>query len=87
MRGKGKDGHVQEVKIQHLHASMREKNKLTYLKAYKKAKEVTDAVEDDLDFLDRMEGKFDPFTQALADGNIEEASEEEPVPTKRAKLE
>ena len=40
---------------------MRERNKLTFLKEYKKAKEITDAVEDDLDFLDRMEGKFDPF--------------------------
>lgn len=63
---------------------MRDRSKLTYLKEYKKAKEVTDAVENDLDFLDRMEGKFDPFTKALEDGNVEEAEEE---PSKRAKRE
>ena len=83
MRGKGKDGHVQTVKIQHLHQGMREKNKLAYLKEYKKAKEVTDAVEDDLEFLDKMDGKFDPFKQALDDGNIEELG----APVKRRKLE
>lgn len=61
MRGKGKDGHVQEVKIQHLHQSMRAKNKLAYLKEYRKAKEITDAVTNDLEFLDKIDGKFDPF--------------------------
>ena len=85
MRGKGKDGHVQEVKIQHLHQNMRERNKLTFLKEYKKAKEITDAVEDDLDFLDRMEGKFDPFQKAIADGNIDESSEDSARPTKRSR--
>ena len=86
MRGKSKDGHVQEVKIQHLHQSMREKNKLTFLKEYRKAKEVTDAVQDDLELLDQMDGKFDPFTQALADGNVDE---EEPMnkASKRARRE
>lgn len=68
-----------------MHQRMREKNKLRDLKEYKKAKEVTDAVEDDLEFLDRMDGKFDPFQKALEDGNISEASEQN-VPTKRAKL-
>ena len=61
MRGKSKDGHVQEVKIQHLHQSMRDKNKLAYLKEYRKAKEVTDTVTNDLEFLDKIDGKFDPF--------------------------
>ena len=68
-----------------MHQRMREKNKLAYLKEYKKAKEVTDAVEDDLEFLDRMDGKFDPFQKALEDGNISEASEQN-VPSKRAKF-
>ncbi len=74
MRGKSKDGHVQEVKIQHLHQGMRERNKLAYLKEYKKAKEVTKVVTDDLEFLDKVDGKFDPFAQALDDGNIEEGA-------------
>jgi len=82
MRGKGKDGHVQEVKIQHLHASMREKNKLAYLKEYRKAKEVTDTLTGDLEFLDKMDGKFDPFQVAVEEGNVEGA---EPA-AKRAKL-
>ena len=85
MRGKGKDGHVQEVKIQHLHQSMRAKNKLAYLKEYKKAKEVTDAIENDLEFLDKVEGKFDPFQQAVEDGNFEDEEVVEP-PKKRARL-
>ena len=82
MRGKGKDGHVQEVKIQHLHQSMREKNKLAYLKEYRKAKEVTDTLTGDLEFLDKMDGKFDPFQVAVEEGNVEGA---EPA-AKRAKL-
>lgn len=82
MRGKGKDGHVQEVKIQHLHQGMREKNKLAYLKDYRKAKEVTDAVTNDLEFLDKMDGKFDPFEKAVEDGNVEVDAE----PSKRARL-
>ena len=85
MRGKGKDGHVQEVKIQHLHQSMRSKNKLAYLKEFKKAKEVTDAIENDLEFLDKVEGKFDPFQQAVEDGNFEDEEVAEP-PKKRARL-
>jgi len=39
MRGKMKDGHVQEVKVQHQLEAMREKNKLAYLKEFRKAKE------------------------------------------------
>jgi len=61
---------------------MRERNKLAYLKEYRKAKEVTKEVTDDLDFLDRVDGKFDPFAQALDDGNIEV---EDSQPTKRAR--
>ena len=81
MRGKSKDGHVQEVKIQHLHQSMREKNKLAYLKEYRKAKEVTDTVTNDLEFLDRVDGKFDPFQEALIEEGNSMAE-----PTKRQRL-
>ena len=82
IRGKGKDGHVQEVKIQHLHQSMRAKNKLAYLKEDRKAKEVTDTVTNDLEFLDKIDGKFDPFQQAVEEGNVDVASSQ---PQKRAK--
>jgi hypothetical protein len=40
---------------------MREKNKLAYLKEYRKAKEQTETVTHDLEFLDKVEGQFDPF--------------------------
>lgn len=56
MRGKMKDGHVQEVSVQHLHESMREKNKLAYLKEYRQAKVVTETVTQDLEFLDKVDG-------------------------------
>ena len=62
---------------------MREKNKLAYLKEYKKAKEVTDTVENDLDFLDKVDGKFDPFQRAVEEGNVGSGDE---IPAKRAKL-
>ena len=51
---------------------MREKNKLAYLKDYRKAKEVTDTVTNDLEFLDKVDGKFDPFQQAVEQGEVEE---------------
>ena len=65
MRGKSKDGHVQEVKVKQLHEAMREKNKLAYLKEYRKAKEVSDLVNNDLEFLDKVDGQFDPFESAI----------------------
>ena len=40
---------------------MRDKNKLAYLKEYKKAKEQTEVVTHDLEFLDKVDGQFDPF--------------------------
>lgn len=61
---------------------MRDRNKLAYLKDYRKAKEITDAVEDDLEFLDKVDEQFDPFQKAVADGNYEPGE-----PTKRTKLE
>ena len=65
MRGKSKDGHVQEVKVKQLHESMREKNKLAYLREYRHAKEITDTVTNDLEFLDKVDGQFDPFESAI----------------------
>ena len=62
---------------------MRAKNKLAYLKEYRKAKEVTDAVTNDLEFLDKVDDKFDPFQKAVQDGNVETAADE---PQKRARL-
>ena len=47
---------------------MREKNKLAYVKEYKEAKELTEVVKNDLEFLDRVDGQFDPFESAV--GNI-----------------
>lgn len=65
MRGKMKDGHVQEVKIQHQLESMREKNKLAYLKEFRKAKEQTQTVTADLEFLDKVDDQFNPFVSAI----------------------
>ena len=62
---------------------MREKNKLAYLKDYRKAKEVTDTLTNDLEFLDKIDGKFDPFQLAVEEGNVDEAAAAEP--TKRAR--
>lgn len=61
---------------------MRDRYKLAYVKEYRKAKEVTDAVNDDLEFLDKVDGKFDPFHLAVEEGNIATDPEK---PTKRAR--
>ena len=45
---------------------MREKNKLAYLKEYREAKAVTETVNQDLEFLDKVDGQFDPFESAAA---------------------
>ena len=44
---------------------MREKNKLAYLKEFRKAKEQTETVTHDLEFLDKVDGQFDPFISAV----------------------
>jgi len=44
---------------------MREKNKLAYLKEFRKAKEQTETVTNDLEFLDKVDGQFDPFEAAI----------------------
>ena len=53
------------MKVQHQHEAIREKNKLAYLKEYKKAKEITNTVNQDLEFLDKVDGQFDPFEAAV----------------------
>jgi U3 small nucleolar RNA-associated protein 7 len=65
MRGKMKDGHVQEVKVQQMHEMTREKNKLAYLKEFRKAKEQTQTVTNDLEYLDKVDDQFDPFVAAV----------------------
>ena len=44
---------------------MREKNKLAYLKEFRKAKDQTETVTNDLEFLDKVDGQFDPFEAAI----------------------
>ena len=61
MRGKSKAVHVQELKIKQQHEAIREKNKLAIVNDYKRAKEQTAAMTADLEFLDKVDGKFDPF--------------------------
>ena len=53
------------------------------MKDYRKAKEVTDTLTNDLEFLDKIDGKFDPFQLAVEEGNVDEAAAAEP--TKRAR--
>jgi hypothetical protein len=65
MRGKNKAGHLQENKIHQQHEAIREKNKLALVHDYKRAKVQTEAMTADLEFLDRVEGKFDAFNAAI----------------------
>ena len=44
---------------------MRAKNKLAYLKEYRQSKEQSETVNADLEFLDKVEGQFDPFESAI----------------------
>ena len=67
MRGKNKAGHVQETKIRQQHEAIREKNKLAYLQEFKRAKVQTETMNNDLEFLGKVEGKFDPF-QSIVTG-------------------
>ena len=82
-----KDGHVQEVKIQHMHQSMRDKNKLAYLKEYRQAKDVVETVNHDLEFLDKVDGQFDPFESAAANIKSYRSSIGRDIPKKRKKVE
>ena len=65
MRGKNKAGHVQESKIRQQHELIRDRNKIALMQDYKRAKVQTEAMTADLEFLNKMEGKFDPFEAAI----------------------
>jgi len=57
---------------------MRERNKLAYVKEYRKAKEITETVTNDLEFLDKFDGKFDPFKQAVDEGKVTSETNKRP---------
>lgn len=48
---------------------MREKNKLQYQKEYKKAKAEQDILENDIEFLDKIDDKFDPLESYIINEN------------------
>ena len=68
MRGKAKTGRVEGSKVKQQHEATREKNKLALLKDYKKAREHERTMNDDLEFLTKQEGKFDPY-ESVVTGN------------------
>jgi U3 small nucleolar RNA-associated protein 7 len=68
-RGKGKIGREMENKTHVLHEQMREKNKLLYKREYERNKKEQDTLGDDLEFLTKIEDKFDPIEAALKSGN------------------
>ena len=71
MRGKNKAGHVEESKIRQQHEAIREKNKLAYLQEFKRAKVQTETMTNDLEFLSKVEGKFDPFQSIISGQTVE----------------
>jgi hypothetical protein len=65
MRGKDKSAHREGAHVQHQHEALRNKNKLAYLQEYKRAKAQTEHITGDLEFLGKVEGKFDAFEAAV----------------------
>lgn len=61
MRGKGKIGREMENKTHVFHEQIREKNKLLYKREYEKTKKENDMLENDIEFLDKIDEKFDPL--------------------------
>lgn len=61
MRGKGKIGRLMDNKTHQVHEAMREKNKLLYQKEYERSKREADTLNDDIEFLGKIEDKFDPL--------------------------
>ena len=61
MRGKGKIGREMENKTHQLHETMRDKNKLLYKREYQRNKQENEQLQGDLEFLDKIETKFDPL--------------------------
>lgn len=60
-RGKGKIGREMENKTHKVHEAMREKNKLLYKREYEKTKKENETLEHDIEFLDKIDEKFDPL--------------------------
>jgi len=60
MRGKGKAGHIAESKLHQTQEAVREKNKVLYKKEYEKQKLEGEQMKSELEFLGKIEGKFDP---------------------------
>ncbi len=71
MRGKLKSGHVEESKVRQQHEAIREKNKLAFLHEFKRAKVQTETMNNDLEFLNKVEGKFDPFQSVITGQTVE----------------
>lgn len=61
MRGKGKVGREMENVIHHQHEATREKNKLLYKREYEKMKKEDETMGQDMDFLEKIDSKFDPL--------------------------
>ena len=51
-----------------VHEQMREKNKLVYKKEYERHKREQETLEDDIGFLDKIDGKFDPLEAYFKSG-------------------
>jgi U3 small nucleolar RNA-associated protein 7 len=66
MRGKMKTGRVEGSKVRQQHEAIREKNKLALVRDLKKAQEHERTMTADLEFLSKVEGKFDPFHAAVS---------------------
>jgi hypothetical protein len=77
MRGKGKIGREMENKTHQVHEQMREKNKLQYKREYERHKQEQHTLEDDIGFLDKIEGKFDPLEAYFKSGSKRTKKEEE----------
>ena len=60
-RGKGKIGNEMKSKVHQMHEKIREKNKLLYKREYERGKEEQETMEHDLEFLDKIEDKFNPL--------------------------
>lgn len=65
MRGKNKAGHKEESKVRQQHEAIRDKNRVALKNDYKRAKGQEAAMSADLEFLDKVEGAFDPFRAAV----------------------
>jgi hypothetical protein len=76
MRGKDKSAHKEGAHVQQQQEKIRNRNKLAYLQEYKRAKVQTEAITNDLEFLGKMEGKFDAYENAITGQEIEKKKTE-----------